>query len=365
MLLSFAARADESEPSLIVGTWGGAYEAAQQAALFSPFEQFSGVRIRTAEYTGGLSILDEATPPDILDMLENEAELACQAGHLKSISHAEILSAGSIATSPNRGPGPLMQDEFSLADFHSDVFEPCSVAHLTYSTLIAYDESAFTGEKPMKIEDLFDLQRFPGKRGLQRSPAALFEWAMMAEGVPLGQVYDLLSTERGLRLVTQRLDILRDQIIWWDDPAEAVTLREQGKVVMASGYNGRFFDAWNRGAAINMIWDGQIIDRSVWAVPKASSADMALVNSFLRFALHPERLAHMARLIPYGPLRFSAFGYIGLHPDTGMVMSDHLPTAAHHLTSALHRDTRWYARTFQLRNRVFSDWLGRDTIESE
>ena len=351
----FAEEPVEPMRSLVIGTWGGPYEAAQRAALFDPFEQSSGISIQTSDYSGGLKIFDEPLPPDILDMLEEEAEVACEAGLLKRIDHASLSEARMEATSQSEAL--VDSDDFSKHDFHKGAFAPCSVAHLTFSTLIAYDERAFTGEKPRRIDDLFNLERFPGKRALQRSPAALFEWAMMAEGVPVSQIYDLLSTERGLRLVLKRLDVLRGNVIWWDKPAEAVALLEQGDAVMASGYNGRFFDAWSRGVPINMIWDGQIIDRSVWAMPAASNVDKVTALSFLRFALHPERLAHMSRQIPYGPLRTSAFRYIGLHPDSGMVMSDHLPTADHHLANALYRDTRWYARTSRLRQEYFNSWI--------
>lgn len=363
MLASAVCVADEAGQSLTVGTWGGPYEAAQRAALFAPYEQRTGVAINTTDYTGGLTVLDDARPPDVLDMLEDEAELACRAGLLQAIDHASLSKATLTQSTPPQGN--IAIDDFAGEDFHEGVFGRCSVAHLTYSMLIAYDERAFTGEKPRRIKDLFDLQRFPGKRALQRSPAALFEWAMMAEGVPVSQIYDLLSTERGLRLVTRRLESLRGHVVWWENPAEAVQLLEEGQVVMASGYNGRFFDAWQQGASINMIWDGQIIDRSVWAIPRASGTDKAEILRFLRFVLHPERLAHIARQIPYGPLRHSAFRYIGLHPDTGVAMSDHLPTAAHHLANALHRDTRWYTRTAELRQRYFSAWLNgnRDAAE--
>ena len=361
LLTSISVQAEKTTPfdnSLLIGTWGGPYQLAQQVALFSPFEQSYGIGIQTSEYTGGLEVFYQSTPPDILDMLEEEAELACEQGQLKTIDHTSLLHAGRSGQTNSNFKGDVAnRDDFAKNDFQAGAFAPCSVAHLTFSTLIAYDERAFTGEKPKHVSDLFDLDRFPGKRALQRSPAALFEWAMMAEGVPVSQIYDLLSTERGLRLTLRRVEKLRGHIIWWDTPAEAVELLEQSKVVMASGYNGRFFDAWSRGVPINMIWDGQIIDRSVWAIPSASTIDKKTALSFLRFALHPERLAHIARQIPYGPTRKSAFAYIGLHPETGIVMSDHLPTADHHLTNALQRDTRWYARTSQLREAYFSRWM--------
>ena len=46
----------------------------------------------------------------------------------------------------------------------------------------------------------------------------------MAEGVPIDQIYDLLSTDRGMRLAFRRLDSIRDHIVWWDDPKEPAAL---------------------------------------------------------------------------------------------------------------------------------------------
>ncbi|MFK7993958.1 MAG: extracellular solute-binding protein [Granulosicoccus sp.] len=365
LILFFASaslHAEDTGKPLLIGTWGGPYEVAQRAALFTPFERDSGIRINTLEYTGGFDVFDEPVLPDVLDMLEEEAYVACRAGLLKKFDFASLSSATILPASSNHLT--MAFDDFPEHDFQKNSFARCSVAHLTFSTLVAYDERAFNGEKPKRINDLFDLQRFPGKRALQRSPAALFEWAMMTEGVPVSQIYDLLSTERGLRLVLKRLENLRGQVIWWDTPAEAVALLERGDVVMASGYNGRFFEAWSRGAPVSMIWDGQIIDRSVWALPLASTVELKTALSFLRYALHPERLAHMSTQIPYGPLRKSAFRYIGLHPETGIVMSDHLPTADHHMTNALNRDTRWYARTSRLRDAYFSRWLNSQSDSS-
>lgn len=61
----------------------------------------------------------------------------------------------------------------------------------------------------------FDLERFPGKRALRKSPVGLFEWALLSLTVPREQLYDLLSTRRGLDLAAQRLDEIRESIIWW------------------------------------------------------------------------------------------------------------------------------------------------------
>ena len=47
------------------------------------------------------------------------------------------------------------------------------------------------------IEDFFDLAKFPGRRGMRRVPYANLEFALIADGVALADVYDTLGTPRG------------------------------------------------------------------------------------------------------------------------------------------------------------------------
>ena len=84
-----------------------------------------------------------------------------------------------------------------------------AVAQLVFSTVVAFDVRAFPGEKPRGIADFFDVERFPGRRALRCAPVALFEWALLAYGMPPTQVYDLLSTERGLDLAVRKLEAIR------------------------------------------------------------------------------------------------------------------------------------------------------------
>ncbi|MEZ5450103.1 MAG: extracellular solute-binding protein [Thiolinea sp.] len=135
-------------------------------------------------------------------------------------------------------------------------------------------------------------------------------------------------------------------------------LLTSGQVAMSSGYNGRFFEAQSRQQPLIILWDGQIIDRDVWAIPRGHGQLKPAVRAFLQFALAPQQLAQLAERIPYGPTRASALERIGTHPQRGP-MRDHLPTAPHHRQQALLRDTRWYARTADWREREFCEWLER------
>lgn len=354
-LYCFISTALFAQEELTVATWGGSYENAQQTALFEPFEAARDIQINTVRYAGGIDILKSDLMPDLVDMALEDAVLACDQQLLHKINIKSIVKTNIAEFKANK-------------DFVENSLLPCGIAHLSYSTLIAYDERVFTGEKPQRIEDFFDIERFPGKRALQKNPAAVLEWALMAEGVPIDQVYDLLSTERGLRLAFRRLDSIKKDIVWWDNAKQAATLLETGKAVMASGYNGRFFNAQVNGAPITMIWDAQIIDWNVWVIPKNEKGkkdstdknkNIDLSYEFIRFVTQTEKMARLAEIIPYGPSRKSALKRIGLHAEKGFSMRDHLPTAKHHLARALFRDANWYANTLELRNARFWDWLNK------
>ena len=333
-----------AQEELTIATWGGSYEKAQMTTIFEPFEEVTGNQIDTQNYSGGLAILNGDLIPDVIDMTLSDSLLACEQKLIKKMPFSKIMAKDKSVRNIKK-------------DFTEGAILPCGVAHLSYSTLIAYDEIAFSGEKPQTIADFFDIKRFPGKRAIHKEPAAILEWAMMAEGVPIDQIYDLLSTERGMRLAFRRLDSIKEHIIWWENAKEPAALLKSKKAVMVSGYNGRFFEAQIQGAAISMIWDGQIVDWNVWAVPNKKKIKSETINAFIQFATQSENMARLAEQIPYGPSRISALKRVGLHPTKGFAMRGHLPTAPHHLDRALFRDSRWYARTQAMRNDRFWAWL--------
>lgn len=331
--------------TITVATWGGAYEEAQRKALFEPFEQASGIQIKTVLYTGGIDVLRQRkSVPDVIDMVEADARIACEQEALHQLPWQSLMHKNH------------RYDDIE-DDFLEDAFLPCGVAHLTYSTVAAFDINAFSGEKPNRIADFFDIERFPGRRALHKNPEVILEWALMTEKVPISQIYDLLSTDRGMRLAFRRLDQIRDYIVWWDNPADAAEWLKQGKVSMSMGYNGRFFDIQRDVPSVDMIWDGQILDRSVWVLPKQGKPVRPALKQFIQFVTKAEQLARLAEYIPYGPTRKSAFARIGQHPTRGISMKDQLPTTPYHLRRALVRDSYWYAQTDELRQKRFKAWL--------
>lgn len=333
---------------LTIATWGGAYETSQEKAYFAPFRAETGIAIETADYAGGIEPLARQVEAgeirwDAVDMTMADHRRACSKRLLEPMP-ADLLADALDGTSPR-------------ADFLPGSFTPCGVAHIVFSTVLAFDKRAFPGAQPYRIQHLFQPGRYPGKRALQKRPDAILEWALLSYGVPVADLYSLLSTQRGLRLAFDRLDRIRDQIVWWRDPSEAVRLLVEGEATIASGYNGRFFEASVvKGHPIEIIWDGQVYELETWGVVRGSP-NAAAAWDFIRYATRTESLARQAAYIAYGPARRSAARRVGNHAEVGVGMKPHMPTTRAHLETAIRKDADWYARTRERLNERFDAWL--------
>jgi putative spermidine/putrescine transport system substrate-binding protein len=330
------APATETKPSdatLSIATWGGAYGQSQEIAYFEPFTKKTGVKIKTETYDGTLAAIKGkigtgASPFDIVDVSQGALDALCRDGLLEQIDSSTLTS----------GPGGQSASD----DFLSGGIAPCGIASVAWSTAIAFDRQAFTKAQPGKIADLLDLQHFPGKRALPNGPRYTLELALLADGVDPADVYTQLATPEGVDRAFKALDKIKAQILWWDKAEEAISMLMQRKAAMAAGYSGRIFRA-SVGARqrIDVLWDGQIYDLDLWAIPKAA-ANKDEAKRFIAFATEPAQMAAQAGLIAYGPMRKSAIPLVGKHPSIDIEMKTYLPTAPDNFRKALRFDEAWW-----------------------
>ncbi len=343
------AASEEQERVITVATWGGSYERSQVMAYFEPFTQATGIRIRIERYDGGLAELRRQLDAgdiawDVVDMTMADNRAACRLGLLEPIDHS-MLQPGLDGVPAHR-------------DFVDGALTECGVSQIVYAMVAAYNRDAFPGERPTRIADLFDLQRFPGKRALQRVPEANLEWSLASYGVPREDLYGLLSTERGLRLAFERLDQIRDHVIWWTSTDEPVELLLSGKAAIASQYNGRLFDAAViHGHPIEIIWDAQLYELGTWGVPRGTPR-LGDALEFIRFATGTRPLADQSSYISYGPARRSSMKLVATHAETGVDMRPHLPTSPSNFRTAILKDAEWYASLHDRIKSRFDAWLG-------
>lgn len=328
-----AGDAKQSDATLSVATWGGAYGQSQEIVYFEPFTQKTGIKIKTETYDGTLAAIKDkitgsSSPFDVVDLSLGALEALCRGGQLETLESSMLDS----------GPGGQSVTD----DFISGGITSCGIASVAWSTAIAFDRQAFTKAQPSKIADLLDTQHFPGKRALPNSPRHTLELALLADGVDPNDVYRQLGTPEGADRAFKALDKIKAQILWWDKAEDALALLMQRKAAMTAGYSGRIFRAAvGARQRVDVLWDGQIYDLDLWAIPKgAANKDDA--KRFIAFATEPAQMAAQAELIAYGPMRKSAIALVGKHPSVGIEMKSYLPTAPDNFRKALRFDEVWW-----------------------
>ena len=213
--------------------------------------------------------------------------------------------------------------------------------------------------KPKTVDDFFDLEKFPGRRGMRRVPRVNLEFALMADGVPLDEVYATLDTEAGIARAFRKLETIKKHIIWWETGAHPPQLLADGEVVMTTAYNGRIFNAQVlEDQPFVIVWDGQVLDTSGFGIVEGTR-NLESALRFFDFAATAESMAGLARYIAYSPTRRSAMPLISTHAETGVDMRPHMPTAPENEIRALHNDWEWWSDNGEEMNERFSTWLAR------
>ncbi|MCE3250863.1 MAG: polyamine trasnporter, periplasmic polyamine-binding protein [Geminicoccaceae bacterium] len=231
---AFAGGGVRAADQLTVVSWGGAYATSQIKAYHEPFAKETGVEMLSEDYNGGLAQIRAQVESgnvtwDLVDLELSDVVRGCDDGLLEELDLAEL---------PPAPDGTPAEEDFIEGTLHD-----CAVSTIIWSTVFAYDDTKFPDAKPATIADLFDLEKFPGKRGLKKNPKVNLEFALMADGVPADEVYDVLSTEEGVERAFAKLDTIKDQVVWWEAGAQPPQLLADGEVAMTTAFNGRLYDA--------------------------------------------------------------------------------------------------------------------------
>jgi len=235
-----------AESTITVVSWGGAYTKSQVEAYHKPWIASTGNKIVSEDYNGGLAEIKAQVEAgnvtwDIVDVELSDAVRACDEGLAEELDMS-ILPAGSDGTP-------------AAADFIDGTLDvPCAVPTIVWSTIYAYDQSKMP-QGPKTIADFFDLGKFPGKRGIRKGPKANLEMALMGDGVPADQVYDMLSTPAGVDRAFAKLDSIKSEVVWWEAGAQPPQLLADGEVAMTTAYNGRIFNAVSLGQSVHAVFD--------------------------------------------------------------------------------------------------------------
>ena len=163
---------------VVVMSWGGAYTLSQVEAYHKPFAAATGTNIISVDSDNpapAVKAMVEAgnVTIDVADVEYADAIRLCDDGMLETIDPATLpAGADGVAAVDDFLPGALTE---------------CAVSTIVFSTIYAYDTTVFP-EGPTTMADFFDLEKFPGKRGMRKEAKANLEMALMADGVAAADV---------------------------------------------------------------------------------------------------------------------------------------------------------------------------------
>ena len=343
---AFAAAAE----SITVVSWGGSYAKACVEGYHKAFTAETGIEIKLEDYNGGLAEVRAqvdagAVHWDVVDVELADGVRGCDEGLFK-VFDPDTLPAGADGAAP-------------ADDYYPGAITECGANTLYYSTVYAYNAEKFPGDKPTTMRDFFDLERFPGRRGMRRSPVVNLEFALIGDGVPVNEVYALLDTEAGVERAFAKLDTIKDQVVWWEAGAQPPQMLADGEVVMSTAYNGRIFNAQVlEEQPFVIVWDGQVLDTGYLAILEGAP-NPGGAQRFVEFASRPASMAGVARHISYSPTRRSAEALITTHAATGVEMRSHMPNTPENAQRVLHNDWQWWSDNRDDMNIRFAAWLAR------
>ncbi len=343
--------------SMTLVSWGGAYQASQQKAYVEPYlAANSGVSATwdesSSEAVAKLRAQNEAgnVTWDLVDAEAADAIRLCDEGLAMEVDHDELLAPGDDGSS-------------ATDDFGDMIVSDCFIPQIVFSTTFGYREDMVPDgvEPPAGACDVFDLATYPGKRALNKQPIANLEWALLCDGVPYEEVYDVLETEEGQARAFAKLDTIKEETIWWSAAAETPQLLADGEIFMGSTYNGRLFSVIaEQGQPVGMAWDWQMLDLDGWVIPEGLPEDrLARVNDFVRFATDTQRLADQAKYISYGPARASSAPLVATHADLGIEMKPHMPTDPNNGENTFVNNYLWWADYRDDLDAKFQAWLAQ------
>jgi putative spermidine/putrescine transport system substrate-binding protein len=322
LALSFVLSITSSAFAVTVVSWGGAYTNSQKLGYGDPAAKKLGIPVNWVDYSGGLSEIKAqveagAITWDIIDVYAMDTINGCDEGLFVEFDFDKDFGAGS--------DGVKASDDFftggkkPLTELPGGMPSKCAVGNILYTWNYAYNHDTIGSKKPKTVKDFFNTKKFPGKRGIYNSPTAFLEVALAADGIKPGKggakIYEALRTEEGVTRAINKVKTLCEDpkggCVFWSAGAKPPELLMSGEVVMATGWNGRFFNAIMDGAPLTQVWDGQGLDYQYMVMVKGGPNDAnGKAMKVLKEMMSTEGLAGSAKHIAYSPFRKSSLAII-------------------------------------------------------
>ena len=319
---------------LRIVSWGGAVNDAYRAAMWEPFAKASGVKLIEDVYSGEFGKMKSQVEAgnlqwDVADPEWPEVEQGCREGLFEKIDVSQ----------------------FDTKDLVEGAVSECGVMTVLGGTVLAYNSEKIK-EPPKSWAEFWDVQKFPGKRGMRRAITETLPIALMADGVPREEIFKLLATKEGQDRAFKKLEELKPHIVWWTSGTEQIQGLLSGEYDLAMAWNGRIATTNKQeGSKLAIAWEaGHVLNGDRWVILKGSPNKQQAID-FIKFALQPEQHAAFMRNIPYGQVNKNAY------PLLSDEEKKDLPTTEEHMKTALLVEPAFFLEHRDALTERFEKWV--------
>lgn len=327
-----------ADPITVVG-WGGTWDKAYKDGVWDKYTEQTGIPIIQEEWAGEVAkVRAQVQAGNVTyDVVSTEApgmEIGCAEGLFVPLT-PEIT--GDAA---NYLPGTLHE---------------CGVASDTWATILTYNTDVFKGDAgPKSWADFWDVEKFPGKRGVYAQAQFTLENALMADGVKQEDMYKVLSTPEGVDRAFAMLDKIKPHAVWWSTTTQGIQNLDSGEVVMSDQFNARITnEVVNEKKPYAIVWEaGFFYGTDYWAVVKGAPHEKEALELLKWFSI-PENQAGFSKLYAYGTGRKEAAALIPAE------WAANLPTSPEHIQYAAAYDNDFWTENKEALEERFKAWQAK------
>lgn len=326
-------RAEAAGESIRFCSWGGSIQDLQRKYVLQPFAASTGIKVvedslplpsRIKAMVDKKNLEFDVVETDLLTILALEKE----GEYFEPIDYSKLSPA-------------------ALKGIPKELQLKKAVGYFYWSYNIGYRTDKFPNGAPQSWKDVWNTEKFPGKRTLASADDGQYpalEFALLADGVAKDKLYPI-DIDRAFK----SLDKIKPEVAkWWSSGSEVVQLYTSGEVTTGSTYSGRLLTAKTEGAPVDLSWNEGQASLDYLMIVKGAPMDraMKLVDALLQ--VQPS----IGIFNEYNGGPANADVLAGLKPGR----AKDLPSYPDNLAKMYVQDSQWWADNLDAIIERFHEW---------
>lgn len=313
---------------IVVADYGGNSSEAMKKAFSEPFEKETGIKV--------VHVAHETNPVTQFKLMVDTKSYiwdvcSMDTSHVLKLTNEKNYLAATEVKDPNNE---------IIAEMKTDQWLGYSV----FGDAMAYRTDVFGDNGPSSWADFWNVEKFPGRRGLSRDAIGVFEHALIADGVDPKDLYPI-DIDRALASLDK---IKKSVAVWWANGAQNAQVLQNGEVDVSNAWSSRAAAVKESGAPIKIVWKGTYACDGL-GIP-VDSPRLEEARAYLQFYTRADRQAEYSTLVANGPTNSKAFDL--LKPERAAV----LPTHPENLAGLIPTNNSWWADNFEAADKRFKEW---------